>query len=85
MAHISDKQKFNLLKGIMNDYNELHGGNYEIEDFGGGTIEIRSNANNFSGCFIKNLAALADVYNWSFGIHTDQYRIAPKGHLYILI
>jgi len=82
------KFKVESLRNLVNTYNRVHESNYRIETDGSEDsdwVEIIHDGDSFSGCLLRNIAALASVYVWSFGIHYRISSVTGKPTMYCLI
>lgn len=69
---LTDAAKMKLLTAIVNDASEICCDNYTIERGPTGAIKIHTDT-SLSGVLVKDIAELAEVFNWSFGIYTDEH------------
>lgn len=78
LVQMTTTQKFNTLKAIVDDMAETCCDNYTIE-MEDGRIAIYTDY-SLSGVLVKDIAAVCNLYCWSFGIYTDK---AKKPCIYI--
>lgn len=81
------RQRYDILKPIVDYYNELFNENIIVECSKlSDSVEITAPTGRFSGPLISKIAFLAEVYTWSFGIYSPQSRMRnDEGQIYILI